>query len=83
MSAVLPHMRCYQGCDGTQHSCIIPNGENQHRGVFFWQAGAGGVDAMDWAEMLERMYLRWADKQGFRATVTDRVQGWLIHLCFS
>ncbi|CAL5222319.1 g4663 [Coccomyxa viridis] len=39
------------------------------------QAGAGGVDAMDWAEMLERMYLRWADKQGFRATIIDRSQG--------
>ena len=38
---------------------------------------------MDWAEMLERMYLRWADRQGFRATVTDRVQGWFILLCFS
>lgn len=30
---------------------------------------------MDWAEMLERMYLRWADKQGFRATIIDRSQG--------
>lgn len=40
------------------------------------QAGAGGVDAMDWAEMLERMYLRWADKQGFRANITDRIRGW-------
>ena len=42
------------------------------------QAGAGGVDAMDWAEMLERMYLRWADKQGFRATITDRIRGWYL-----
>ena len=42
------------------------------------QAGAGGVDAMDWAEMLERMYLRWADKQGYRATITDRIRG--VHL---
>ena len=39
------------------------------------QAGAGGVDAMDWAEMLERMYLRWADQQGFQANITDRSQG--------
>ena len=39
------------------------------------QAGVGGVDAMDWAEMLERMYLRWADQQGFQATITDRSQG--------
>ena len=39
------------------------------------QAGAGGVDAMDWAQMLERMYLRWADSQGFKSTVVDRLEG--------
>ena len=39
------------------------------------QAGAGGTDAQDWAEMLERMYLRWADKQGFRVTLLERSEG--------
>ncbi|EFN59962.1 hypothetical protein CHLNCDRAFT_133064 [Chlorella variabilis] len=39
------------------------------------QAGAGGTDAQDWAEMLERMYLRWAEKQGHRTRVVDRQQG--------
>ncbi|CAK0787352.1 hypothetical protein CVIRNUC_010572 [Coccomyxa viridis] len=39
------------------------------------QAGAGGVDAMDWAQMLERMYLRWADSQGFKSTIVDRLEG--------
>ncbi|MEW5310362.1 MAG: hypothetical protein WDW38_002169 [Sanguina aurantia] len=38
-------------------------------------AGAGGVEAMDWAEMIERMYLRWAELQGFTITILDRVQG--------
>ena len=38
-------------------------------------AGAGGTDAQDWAEMLLRMYLRWADKRGFQADVLDVMPG--------
>lgn len=34
-------------------------------------AGAGGTDAADWAEMLKRMYLRWADRMGYKAKVID------------
>ena len=43
--------------------------------MLYAQAGAGGTDAQDWAEMLERMYLRWADKQGFRTVILDRSEG--------
>jgi peptide chain release factor 2 len=38
-------------------------------------AGTGGVDAMDWAEILERMYLRFADKHGFKVSIIDRHAG--------
>lgn len=38
-------------------------------------AGAGGTEAQDWAEMLERMYLRWAEKNGFKATQIDESRG--------
>jgi peptide chain release factor 2 len=34
-------------------------------------AGAGGTDAADWADMLKRMYLRWADRMGFKAKLID------------
>ncbi|HET7746980.1 MAG TPA: peptide chain release factor 2 [Vicinamibacteria bacterium] len=34
-------------------------------------AGAGGTDSQDWAEMLLRMYLRWAERRGFKRQVTD------------
>jgi len=38
-------------------------------------AGAGGTDACDWAEMLLRMYLRWADAHGFQVEEIDRQAG--------
>lgn len=38
-------------------------------------ASTGGVDAQDWAEMLSRMYLRWADRRGFQAAVLDWTVG--------
>lgn len=38
-------------------------------------AGAGGTEAQDWAEMLLRMYLRWAEKKGFTAKVIDYLPG--------
>ena len=38
-------------------------------------AGAGGTDAQDWTEMLERMYLAWAERRGFAARVVHRASG--------
>jgi peptide chain release factor 2 len=39
------------------------------------QAGAGGTEAQDWANMLLRMYLKWADQRGFRTEVMDQSDG--------
>ncbi len=38
-------------------------------------AGAGGTDSQDWAEMLERMYLRWAEHKGYQTDILDMTEG--------
>jgi len=38
-------------------------------------AGAGGTDSQDWAAMLERMYLRWAEERGFSTEIFDLTEG--------
>jgi peptide chain release factor 2 len=38
-------------------------------------SGEGGVDAQDWADMLARMYLRWADRRSFQAELLDETEG--------
>lgn len=39
------------------------------------QAGSGGTEAQDWAEMLQRMYLKWVDRKGFSAEIIDTSAG--------
>ena len=48
---------------------------DNHDAIVTISAGAGGVDAMDWVEMLERMYLRWAENQKLKVDVIDRSSG--------
>jgi peptide chain release factor 2 len=51
-------------------------GPNDHCNAFLTvHAGAGGTEACDWAEMLLRQYLMWAESKGFSAQVTDREEG--------
>jgi peptide chain release factor 2 len=38
-------------------------------------AGAGGTDSQDWGQMLERMYLRWAEQNGYKTEIIERMEG--------
>lgn len=51
---------------------LMLNGEHDERdAIMSIHAGSGGVDAQDWAEMLLRMYLRWAERHNFRTEVYE------------
>jgi len=51
-------------------------GENDARSAIVTiHPGAGGTESQDWAEMLLRMYLRWAERNHFETVVTDRLEG--------
>jgi len=51
-------------------------GENDFRSAIVTiHPGAGGTESQDWAEMLLRMYLRWAERKGFQTVITDRLDG--------
>lgn len=51
-------------------------GKYDHNGAILRiTAGAGGTEAMDWSGMLERMYLRWAERHNVKTQILDRVDG--------
>ena len=54
---------------------MFPGEMDAHGAYLDIQAGAGGTEAQDWAEMLMRMYLRWADERGFKVELMDESRG--------
>lgn len=55
---------------------LLFDGEyDDHNAILRLSAGVGGTDAQDWTEMLERMYLRWAEKAGMSTSIIERSTG--------
>ncbi len=57
--------------DGLEMAANFDGEFDAHNAIVSIYAGAGGVDAADWTQMLTRMYLRWADAKGYLTHVVD------------
>ena len=66
----------YESSYADLRKTLLFNGEfDNHAAILKLSAGAGGTDAQDWTEMLERMYLRWAEKAGMTVELIERATG--------
>jgi len=54
---------------------MFPGPMDSHNAFLDIQAGAGGTEAQDWAAMLLRMYLKWADRHGIKTEIIDQSPG--------
>ena len=48
---------------------------DKNNAILTLHAGAGGTEAQDWAQMLLRMYTRWAERKGFKVSILDYLDG--------
>jgi len=54
---------------------LLAGEHDSHTAIVSINAGAGGTEAQDWAEMLMRMYLRWAERRGYKVEILDLQAG--------
>ena len=61
--------------DKVELASLLSGEYDGHDAVASLHAGAGGVDSQDWTEMLLRMYLRWAEREGLQAELDEVLPG--------
>lgn len=68
-------MRCQTAVDELELRKILSGQDDNRNAILTINAGAGGTEAQDWAEMLMRMYTRWAEKHGFEVYLAEEQEG--------
>lgn len=61
--------------EGLEFELQLSGEYDRRNAILAVHAGAGGTDAQDWAEMLLRMYLRWAERKGLSVDILDTTEG--------
>ena len=63
------------GIDKLEFKCILGGEADRCNAIVSINAGAGGTESCDWASMLFRMYLRWAETHGHSSEIIDQLSG--------
>ena len=77
---LLPELKAVAGkaaamMTSTEIALLLSGDEDRRSAIVAINSGAGGTEAQDWAEMLVRMYQRWAERQGFKLELIDETPG--------
>lgn len=67
--------RAIKNVDELELRKILSGEDDKRNAILTINAGAGGTEAQDWAEMLLRMYTRWAEKHNFQVFLADELEG--------
>jgi len=73
IAAALPRLE--QEVAQAELSRMLSGPDDAKNAILTIHAGAGGTESQDWAEMLLRMYLRWAERKGFQTQIVDILEG--------
>lgn len=61
--------------DNAEFKNMLKDADDERDAILNINSGAGGTEAQDWAQMLMRMYLRYCERQGFKAEIVDLLEG--------
>ncbi len=76
VAEVLANIETIRSEEERQRISVLLCGEyDRHNAVLSFHPGAGGTEAQDWAQMLYRMYTRWAEKRGYVVKLVDWLDG--------
>ena len=64
-----------KGVESTRLQTLLSGEYDANNAILTFHAGAGGTEAQDWAQMLYRMYSRWAERHGFEMKLLDWLDG--------
>jgi peptide chain release factor 2 len=67
--------RIAAGLDKLELQTMLQGPDDQRDALLTIHPGAGGTESQDWAQMLMRMYVRWAERKGFTVSILDLMEG--------